>query len=163
MSLIISLLTSYWSSFLIGAMIFVIFSKLRARSASQAAEVAETQNQTLSQNQTQNKIRERADNDDTDDDEEENDKNDYVPPKTHVDFIPFVGKNFDEEEMIARSKSFYEEMNQRRTLRFYSSKQVPVEVMENIIKTAGTSPSGAHTEPWTYVVVWLFPKTQSPS
>ncbi len=36
---------------------------------------------------------------------------------------------------------------------FSISTQVPREVIENIVRTAGTSPSGAHTEPWTYVVV----------
>ena len=44
-------------------------------------------------------------------------------------------------------------MNGRRTLRFYSEKKIPKEVIDNIIATAGTAPSGAHTEPWTYVVV----------
>merc|ERR1719187_2312856 len=44
-------------------------------------------------------------------------------------------------------------MNKRRSLRFISEKPVPREVIDNIIRTAGTSPSGAHTEPWTYVVV----------
>lgn len=60
-----------------------------------------------------------------------------------------------QSEMLIRSRAFFEEMNQRRTIRFYSDRPVPLEVMENIIKTAGTSPSGAHTEPWTYVVVGL--------
>lgn len=55
--------------------------------------------------------------------------------------------------MKSRSKEFYEFMNTRRTLRFYSDKPVPLEVIQNIVKTAGTAPSGAHTEPWTFVVV----------
>ena len=55
--------------------------------------------------------------------------------------------------MIQKSSDFYQEMNKRRTIRFYSDKPIPNEVIENIIKTAGTAPSGAHTEPWTYVVV----------
>ena len=50
-------------------------------------------------------------------------------------------------------------MNKRRSLRFYDKKKVPDEVIRNIIRTAGTSPSGAHTEPWTYVVV-SDPKTK---
>ena len=48
---------------------------------------------------------------------------------------------------------FFEFMNQRRSIRFYSTKKIPGDVIKNIIRTAGTSPSGAHTEPWTYVVV----------
>ena len=55
--------------------------------------------------------------------------------------------------MIKKSQSFYQEMNKRRTIRFYNQKPIPQEVIENIIKTAGTAPSGAHTEPWTYVVI----------
>ncbi|CAH1981376.1 unnamed protein product [Acanthoscelides obtectus] len=44
-------------------------------------------------------------------------------------------------------------MNKRRTVRHFSTKPVPKEIICNIIKTAGTAPSGAHTQPWTYVVV----------
>lgn len=44
-------------------------------------------------------------------------------------------------------------MNTRRTVRFFSPEAVPIEVIHNIVRTAGTAPSGAHTEPWTYVVV----------
>lgn len=40
-----------------------------------------------------------------------------------------------------------------RSVREFSKEPVPIEVIENIIKTAGTSPSGAHSEPWTFVVV----------
>jgi iodotyrosine deiodinase len=38
-------------------------------------------------------------------------------------------------------------------MRFYSPRPVPREVMDNLVRAAGTAPSGAHTEPWTYVVV----------
>ena len=58
-----------------------------------------------------------------------------------------------EDEMIEKSAEFYKLMNGRRTLRFYSEKKIPKEVIDNIIATAGTAPSGAHTEPWTYIVV----------
>ncbi|XP_066254458.1 iodotyrosine deiodinase [Euwallacea similis] len=54
---------------------------------------------------------------------------------------------------LERSKEFYELMNKRRTVRHFSKEFVPKEIIENIIRTAGTAPSGAHTEPWTYVVV----------
>jgi iodotyrosine deiodinase len=55
--------------------------------------------------------------------------------------------------MISRSEAFFKDMNNRRTLRYYSSESVPREVIENIVKTGGTAPSGAHTEPWTFVVI----------
>ncbi|CAG7734283.1 unnamed protein product [Allacma fusca] len=62
-------------------------------------------------------------------------------------------KRYSEEVMLERSLEFYQDMNNRRTLRYYSSEPVPREVIENIIRTAGTAPSGAHTEPWTFVVL----------
>ena len=72
---------------------------------------------------------------------------------TKEGFIPYNAPSYSEEEMIERSKLFYDEMNQRRSVRFFSKKKVPKEVIENIIKTAGTAPSGAHKEPWTFCVV----------
>ncbi len=55
--------------------------------------------------------------------------------------------------MVKRSESYFEYHNLRRTVRHFSSKPVPREVIENLVRTAGTAPSGAHTEPWTFVVV----------
>lgn len=52
--------------------------------------------------------------------------------------IPFRMKyNFTEDEMVERSEQFYKEMNDRRSVRFYSDRPVPLKVIENIIKTAG--------------------------
>ena len=70
-----------------------------------------------------------------------------------LEFIPFEHTFLPEEEMIEKSMEFYKLLDKRRTLRFYSDKKVPKEVIENIVAAAGTAPSGAHTEPWTYVVV----------
>jgi len=71
-----------------------------------------------------------------------------------LDHVPLTTyKRYSEEEMVKRSEAFYHEMNHRRTLRYYSSENVPKEVIENIVKAGGTAPSGAHTEPWTFVVV----------
>jgi len=69
----------------------------------------------------------------------------------HVPLTTYV--KYPEKEMIERSAQFYDDMNNRRTCRYYSSEPVPKEVIENIIRTAGTGPSGAHTEPWTFVAV----------
>ena len=66
------------------------------------------------------------------------------------------GISLSEEEMIDKSKAFLEFIKIRRSVRFYSDKPIPDEVIDNIIEAAGTSPSGAHTEPWTYVVVGNF-------
>jgi len=90
---------------------------------------------------------------DVSDDDGDSDEEDQPALEAELEHVPFVHKRFETDEMIARSEQFYQDMNKRRTLRFYSDKAVPREVINNIIKTAGTAPSGAHTEPWTYVVV----------
>jgi nitroreductase len=68
-------------------------------------------------------------------------------------FVRHVTETFSEQEVINRSKSFYEWMNQRRTVRDFSDKPIPKEVIDNLILTASTAPSGAHKQPWTFCVV----------
>ena len=68
--------------------------------------------------------------------------------------IPYKSyQTFTEDEMSARSLSFYKLMDSRRSVREFSSETVPKKVIENIIKTSGTSPSGAHCQPWRFVIV----------
>jgi iodotyrosine deiodinase len=67
--------------------------------------------------------------------------------------IPYISPDFTEETAIERSREFFEFMDQRRSLRFFSDRQVPFEIIENIIATASTAPSGAHKQPWTFCVV----------
>lgn len=79
-----------------------------------------------------------------------------VAPSLHspdTPHIPYKGIQYTEEEMLKQSHEFYTFMNKRRSVRQFKADDVPLEVMNNIIKTAGTSPSGAHTEPWTFVVI----------
>lgn len=47
----------------------------------------------------------------------------------------------------------FEEMDRRRSVRFFSDDPVPRELVEVAIQTASTAPSGAHKQPWTYVLV----------
>ncbi len=68
-------------------------------------------------------------------------------------FIPYKKETYPAEEMLRRSTAFYEFMNGRRTVREFSDKSVPKEVIENIIMTASTAPSGAHKQPWTFCAV----------
>ncbi|HET6176660.1 MAG TPA: nitroreductase family protein [Candidatus Sulfotelmatobacter sp.] len=56
-------------------------------------------------------------------------------------------------EQLRRSQAFYEAMRTRRTVRSFSPEPVPYEVVENAIKVAGSAPSGANQQPWTFVVV----------
>jgi len=64
----------------------------------------------------------------------------------HHDFL-------SEAEMITRSQSFYDKLTSRRSVREFSNKDVPREIIENIIRTASTAPSGAHKQPWTFCAV----------
>jgi len=67
--------------------------------------------------------------------------------------IPYCPDNFSDEEMIIRSKSFYKWLDQRRSVREYSDRPVPKEVIINIIKSASTAPSGANKQPWTFCAI----------
>src|SRR6187551_1428140 len=57
------------------------------------------------------------------------------------------------DEVVARAKQFHAAMDIRRTTRHFSSDDVPRELIECAIRTAGTAPSGAHQQPWTFVAV----------
>lgn len=68
-------------------------------------------------------------------------------------FIPYTKETFSEEETIKRSLEHLAYMDKRRTVREFSSKPIPNEVLENIIMAASTAPSGAHKQPWTFCIV----------
>ncbi|XP_030172445.1 iodotyrosine deiodinase 1 [Lynx canadensis] len=91
--------------------------------------------------------------DNTDLHQGEEDANDWQESEEDVEHIPFSHTRYPEKEMVKRSQEFYALLSKRRSVRFISNEQVPMEVIDNVIKTAGTAPSGAHTEPWTFVVV----------
>lgn len=55
--------------------------------------------------------------------------------------------------MLAHSRDFYNRMATRRTVRDFSDRPIPAEVIDNILMTAATAPSGAHKQPWTFCVV----------
>ncbi|MCW8817344.1 MAG: nitroreductase family protein [Ignavibacteriaceae bacterium] len=57
------------------------------------------------------------------------------------------------DEMLKRAQAFYEDIKRRRSVRDFSDKPVPIEIIENCIKAAGTAPSGANLQPWHFVVV----------
>ncbi|HEX4957345.1 MAG TPA: nitroreductase family protein, partial [Lacibacter sp.] len=68
-------------------------------------------------------------------------------------FTLYKKESFTSDDMLLRSESFYKWMDKRRTCRDFSDKPVPREVIENILLTASTAPSGAHKQPWTFCVV----------
>ncbi len=67
--------------------------------------------------------------------------------------VPFHHHRYPEEEMDERSKTFYDLMEMRRSIRFFSDEPVPRQLIERAIQTASTAPSGAHMQPWTFVAV----------
>ena len=68
-------------------------------------------------------------------------------------FIDLVFEELAPAEMAERAESFYQLMDKRRTTRHFSNRKVPRELIEAAIKTAGTAPSGAHLQPWTFVAI----------
>ena len=69
-------------------------------------------------------------------------------------FEPYSGyRQYPIEEMQKRSKEFLEGIVRRRTVRDFSDKPVPKDIIENCIKAAGSSPSGANHQPWHFAVV----------
>jgi nitroreductase len=68
-------------------------------------------------------------------------------------FTPLGFVRLPEAEQLDRSRDFLDDMERRRTVRDFSPEPVPLELVENAIATAGTAPSGAHRQPWTFVLV----------
>ena len=58
-----------------------------------------------------------------------------------------------DEDPVRLSQRFYEKLQQRRSVRMFSDRPVPREVIENLILAAGTAPSGANKQPWRFVAV----------
>jgi iodotyrosine deiodinase len=54
---------------------------------------------------------------------------------------------------LEASKQFYAELKERRSVRFFSDKAVDRRVVEQLIKTAGSAPSGANKQPWHFVAI----------
>jgi nitroreductase len=69
-------------------------------------------------------------------------------------FEPLPGwREYPPAEMEARARAFAAEMQRRRTTRHFSDRPVPRRVIEACLEAAGTAPSGAHLQPWHFVVV----------
>lgn len=62
-------------------------------------------------------------------------------------------KRYSDEEMRNRIDAFYYKMEGRRSVRHFSKDPVPLDVVKRCIEIAGTAPSGAHKQPWTFCLV----------
>jgi nitroreductase len=70
------------------------------------------------------------------------------------DAIPLLDRmDYPHPEMIERAEAFYEEMRKRHTVREFSDRPVPREVIEYAVKAAGTAPSGANHQPWYFSII----------
>jgi len=68
-------------------------------------------------------------------------------------FIPYEIERLTDEERLRRAEALYEEMSRRRSVRYFSDRPLPSGLLEKLVATAGTAPSGANQQPWTFVVV----------
>jgi len=66
---------------------------------------------------------------------------------------PLSFERLSEEEALRRSREFLARVAERRSVRHFSEEPVPRELIENAIRAAGTAPSGANQQPWTFVVI----------
>lgn len=60
---------------------------------------------------------------------------------------------YSEDEMKKRAADFYANVKRRRTIREFSNRPVPQEVIEHCLLAAGTAPNGANKQPWHFVAV----------
>ncbi len=72
-------------------------------------------------------------------------------PRATFEPLPFPHRTAD--ELRARAHLFRETMNTRRSVREFASDPVPFDVLDECIRAAGSAPSGANRQPWTFVVV----------
>ncbi|MBC6995451.1 nitroreductase family protein [Neolewinella lacunae] len=68
-------------------------------------------------------------------------------------FQPLVYREFSPEEMLARATALLDQLSARRTVREFSDRPVDRKIIEAILLTASTAPSGANKQPWTFCVV----------
>ena len=81
------------------------------------------------------------------------DNRDEEYPYTGVgEYVAYRGAAYDAQEMLVRGGAFYEHMNRRRSVRQFSDRPVSRKAIEYAVMAASTAPSGAHFQPWTFVI-----------
>ena len=68
-------------------------------------------------------------------------------------FVPIDFQRHTPEAMVERARAFRESLEKRRSVRLFSDEPIPDGVLDECIRAAGSAPSGAHRQPWTFVVV----------
>jgi len=75
-------------------------------------------------------------------------------PASAAPFRPLsTWREYPPDQMLARARAFYAELSRRRTVRQFSDRPVPRELIEQCLLAAGTAPSGANLQPWRFVVI----------
>lgn len=71
------------------------------------------------------------------------------------EFIPYTHPitHTTDEQLIAASQSLNDTIQGRRSIRDFSDKEIPQEVVDNLVRIAASAPSGAHKQPWTFAVI----------
>ena len=72
---------------------------------------------------------------------------------TDPSFVPLRFERRDDEEMLAAASAFRRELEMRRSVRSFSTDPIPGGVIEECLRAAGSAPSGANLQPWSFVVV----------
>lgn len=82
------------------------------------------------------------------------DSDGFFPSLEDVDHVPYKGASVTLKGGV---NEFFDMSNDRRSVRMFSNKPVDIDIVKKCILAAGTSPSGAHTEPWTFCLVqrWI--------
>ncbi len=75
------------------------------------------------------------------------------PPSTLAPTRPLRFERLEASAMSDRASSLYACLDKRRSVRFFSKDPIPLDVVRTAIQTAGTAPSGAHKQPWTFALV----------
>lgn len=68
-------------------------------------------------------------------------------------FMPLDFRAYPADEMNARARAFAEEMARRRSVRQFAPRPVPLTIIQECLRAAGSAPSGANMQPWSFVVV----------
>lgn len=76
----------------------------------------------------------------------------YVQINSHQHVL-YDGVSRSEDQVTDSVESFYHLLNKRRSIREFSDKEVSKDVIQHIIMTASSAPSGAHKQPWTFCAV----------
>ena len=68
-------------------------------------------------------------------------------------YIKYVRDTYSNEISTRRSAEFYHWYDSRRSVRDFSAKPIPRELIDNLVMSAGSAPSGANKQPWTFCIV----------